>query len=239
MDSEIIQESNDTNMKIFSGRLSSDEMTAQGIIFLIAGYDTTTAALSHVVYHLAENKDCQQILYEELKDVKEFSYEKLSQLKYLNAVIDETLRLSPPILRIMRQSVKVFELAGKSYSVLICILIFYLISIIFKGIKIPAGTCLEACTYSLHRDPEYWPDPLVFKPERFLEPTHNPYVFMPFGAGPRICIGERFALNEMRMCCAKLFSKFEFSLSPGFKPQYFKGNVIFSPKTMMVTIEPR
>ena len=67
-----------------------------------------------MVYYLAQNKDCQQRLYEELKEVNEFSYENLSQLKYLNAVIDETLRLSPPVLRFQRQSVQDFKLAGKT-----------------------------------------------------------------------------------------------------------------------------
>ena len=96
-----------------TNRLSNDEIIAQSIIFLIAGYDSTTTALSHLVYHLAQNKDCQQKLYEELKDVKQFSYESLSQLKYLNAVINETLRLSPPVLRFQRQSIEDFELDGK------------------------------------------------------------------------------------------------------------------------------
>ena len=71
--------------------------------------------------------------------------------------------------------------------------------------------------YMIHRDPEFFPDPEQFKPERFLEPTHHPNAFIPFGGGPRLCVGMRFALNEMRMCIAKIISKFEFTLSPGFK----------------------
>ena len=95
-----------------NGTLSADELTAQGILFFIAGYDTTSAALSHLVYYLAENKECQQKLYEELREVNEFTYDKLSQLKYLNGVINETLRLAPSLLRIQRDCVKDFELNG-------------------------------------------------------------------------------------------------------------------------------
>ena len=94
------------------GKLSIDEMIAQGILFFIAGSGTLSASLSHVIYYLSVHKDCQQRLYEELKDVKEFSYETLSQLKYLNAVIDETFRLAPPGLRNPRQCVKEFKLDG-------------------------------------------------------------------------------------------------------------------------------
>ena len=82
--------------------LSSDELTAQGILFFIAGYDTTSATLTHCFYHLATNPECQQKLYEELLTVNDFEYETLNKLKYLNAVISETLRLSPPLLRIDR-----------------------------------------------------------------------------------------------------------------------------------------
>ena|ERR1700712_275414 len=110
MDSEV----SDEEAKV-SGKLSSDEITATAINLLIAAYDTTMTSLCHLVYYLSLNKDCQQILYEELKDVKEFSYENLSRLKYLNAVIDETLRLAPPFVRILRLCVKDFELSGKKF----------------------------------------------------------------------------------------------------------------------------
>ena len=94
------------------GTLTPDELTGQGIIFFIAGYDTTSAALSHLVYYLSVNKECQQRLYEELKDVNEFSYETLSQLKYLCAVIDETLRLAPSLSYIQRDCVNDIVLNG-------------------------------------------------------------------------------------------------------------------------------
>ncbi len=100
----------------------------------------------------------------------------------------------------------------------------------FSGITIPAGTLIEIYPYALHRDPEFFPEPEVFKPERFLEesgqPKHHPYAYIPFGGGPRLCIGMRFALNEMRMCVSKLINKFEFGVDPNFKVIIFYVNFL-------------
>ena len=92
--------------------ISRDEMIAQGTMLFFAGHDTTTIALKHLVYHLAANTECQQILYEEVKHITDFSYESLSQLKYLNAVIKETLRLSPSGLVLFRKAVKDITIKG-------------------------------------------------------------------------------------------------------------------------------
>src|SRR2546421_80792 len=94
--------------------LSSDELTAQGILFFIAGYDTTSASLSHAIYYLAKHRDCQQRLYEELQTYKNegFTYENLNKFKYLNAVINETLRLAPPLLSITRECIQEYKLGN-------------------------------------------------------------------------------------------------------------------------------
>ncbi|CAG2109785.1 unnamed protein product, partial [Medioppia subpectinata] len=192
--------------------LSLDEMTAQGILFFIAGYDTTSASLSHVVYYLSQNKDKQQILREELNALDtDFTYENLNQCQYLNAVIDETLRLAPPLISIQRECKQDYKLGN-------------------TGITIEAGTTVEHHPYIIHRLPEHFPDPHQFKPERFLNPTHHPYAYLPFGCGPRLCVGMRFALNEMRMCIAKIVHRFEFTLAPGFQMEYFNGSVLLTPK---------
>ena len=93
-----------------NGTLTTDEITVQGILFFIAGYDTTSASISHAIYYLSQNIEIQNKLYNELQTLTEFSYEKLNHLKYLNAVINETLRLSPPLSRVQRDSVQDFTL---------------------------------------------------------------------------------------------------------------------------------
>ncbi|CAG2115584.1 unnamed protein product, partial [Medioppia subpectinata] len=196
-----------------SGTLSPDEMVAQAILFYIAGYDTTSAALTHALYYLSEHKDCQQKLYEELRSCDEFTYEKLSQLKYLNGVIHETLRLRPSFAKLFRSCVQDYKLGN-------------------TGITIPAGTAVEINLTTLQRDPKYWPNAEEFQPERWFEPNHHPYAYLPFGAGPRLCIGQRFAINEMQMCLAKMIRKFEFTMVPGFEIEYFRGQPAMSPKEL-------
>ncbi|CAG2101065.1 unnamed protein product [Medioppia subpectinata] len=202
------------------GTLTPDELTAQGILFFIAGYDTTSAALTHAIHYLSKHPDCQQILYEELRSCDEFTYEKLSQLKYLNAVINETLRLAPSLTRIQRECIQDYKLGN-------------------TGITVPAGTSVEIYPYAIQRDPDFWPNPNDFIPDRFLNPVHHPYAYLPFGGGPRICIGQRFALQEMRMCLAKLVNQFEFIAYNKTKIEYFTGNILMSPKELLVNIKSR
>ncbi|CAG2180023.1 unnamed protein product [Oppiella nova] len=151
---------------------------------------------------------------------EDFTYENLNGLKYFNAVINETLRLAPPLSSVQRVSVEDYKLGN-------------------TGITIPKGTRLDFQPHILHRDPLNFDDPEQFIPERFVNPTHHPYAFLPFGGGPRLCIGQRFALNEMRMCITKLIHKYEFTTAPGFKLDYFTGNFLLNPKQVLVNIERR
>ena len=114
-----------TNILKSKRTLSSDELTGQSILFFIAGYDTTSAAISHCIYYLCQNKECQQRLYEELQTINDFSYETLNKLKYLNSVINETLRLAPSLTRLSRECVKDYKLGntGNRYYSIFKILI--------------------------------------------------------------------------------------------------------------------
>ena len=116
IDSNNDEDINQNESQISNRCLSTEEMTAQGIMFYFAGYDTTVVTLCHIVYYLSANKDCQQILYEELKGMNGFSYDEVIQLKYLSAVIDETLRLAPPSLTIPRTAVKDIEISGNHHD---------------------------------------------------------------------------------------------------------------------------
>ena len=92
--------------------LTSEELTAQGLAFIMGGFDTTVSTLTHILYYLSKYPSIQQKLYEELKDVTDFSIESMSELKYLNAVMNETLRLKPPALNLIRVCVKDTQLSG-------------------------------------------------------------------------------------------------------------------------------
>ncbi|CAO2630636.1 Cytochrome P450 3A1 [Lemmus lemmus] len=113
-------------------------------------------------------------------------------MEYLDMVLNETLRLYPNGLRLDRVCKKDVEI---------------------NGVLLPKGSVVVIPVYALHHDPQYWPEPTEFRPERFSKENKgsiNPYVFMPFGNGPRNCIGMRFALMMMKLAITKVLQNFSF-----------------------------
>ncbi|XP_034987134.1 cytochrome P450 3A24 isoform X1 [Zootoca vivipara] len=176
--------------------LTDREITAQAIIFIFAGYETTSTTLSFLSYCLATHPDVQQKLQDEIDEALPNqatpTYEAVLQLEYLDMVVNETLRLYPPGGRIERVCKNTVEV---------------------NGVTIPKGTAIIIPAFVLHRDPEHWPEPEEFRPERFSKENKeaiDPYVFLPFGAGPRNCIGMRFALLVLKVAVVVLLQRFSF-----------------------------
>lgn len=176
--------------------LTDSEIMAQAVVFILAGYETTSTSLNLLSYELATHPEIQKRLQEEidkaLPDKAPPTYEALMQMEYLDMVINESLRLYPPGGRLERMCKKTIEI---------------------NGITIPGGTVVMIPAYVIHRDPEYWPEPEIFNPERFNKEnkeTQEPYTFLPFGAGPRNCIGMRFALLIMKVAVTVLLQTFSF-----------------------------
>ncbi|CAO2630198.1 Cytochrome P450 3A6 [Lemmus lemmus] len=174
--------------------LTDVEIIAQSITFIFAGYETTSTTLSFVMYTLATHPDVQKKLQHEIDSVlpnkAPVTYETLVKLEYLDMVLNETMRLYPVGYRINRVSKKDAEI---------------------NGVFIPKGTQVGIPIFVLHRDPKYWPAPEEFRPERFSKKNKdaiNPYVFMPFGNGPRNCIAMRFALITMKLAVVKILQNF-------------------------------
>ena len=184
--------------------ITKDEISGQGILFFIAGFDTTHATFDHIIYYLAQYPEWQEKLYQELfAAADQLDYDQLRSLPVLNAIIGETLRLNPPLLVVQRQSVADCELLD-------------------TGIKIQKNTLISIQPYIVHRNPEYFPDPLKFKPERFLtedksQSAESHFAYMPFGVGPRLCVGMRFAQNELRIGLANLILNYRITIDPNFK----------------------
>jgi len=154
----------------------------QILTLLIAGHDTSTALLAWTLYQLANHPDVQRQAQQEVDAVigKEMpTSAHISQLTYVDSVIKETLRMYPPIHLGSR-------VAASQIS--------------FEGFTIPKGSRVLYSQYLTHRQQEYWPDPDEFKPERFqAQPAHHSaYTYIPFGAGPRNCIGAVFAQVEAK-----------------------------------------
>ncbi|XP_077497185.1 cytochrome P450 3A8-like isoform X2 [Amblyomma americanum] len=169
--------------------LSEEEALSQCVSFFIAGQDATSSALAYTFYLLAVNPDVQQRLREEVDECfkhygEEPSLDDVSKLEYLNCVISESLRLYPPAVRVERTAFRDVILGDTE-------------------IKVSKGHAVVIPVYAMHRDPEYFPDPEKFHPERFSEENVDsirPYSYLPFGAGPRNCIGMRFALQALKLC---------------------------------------
>ncbi|NXB36831.1 CP3AO protein, partial [Eulacestoma nigropectus] len=176
--------------------LSDEEILAQALIFVFAGCETTSSTLSYIAYNLATHPDVQQRLQDEvdahLPNKATPTYNAITQMEYLDMVVNESLRLYPAGGRLERVCKKTVELSG---------------------VTIPEGMVVLIPAFVLHRDPQYWPEPDEFRPERFSKENKesiDPYTFLPFGAGPRNCIGMRFALLIMKVAVIVLLQNFSF-----------------------------
>ncbi|TFK10501.1 arginyl-tRNA--protein transferase 1 [Platysternon megacephalum] len=197
VDSQSSDGSSEPNEKTHSYKALSDkEIMAQALVFILAGYETTSFTLNFLSYNLATHPDVQQRLQEEidaaLPNKAAPTYDAILQMEYLDMVVNETLRLFPAGGRIERVCKKTIEI---------------------NGVTIPKGTVAMIPAYVLHQDPEYWPEPEEFRPERFSKENResiDPYIFLPFGAGPRNCIGMRFALLSLKVAMIVLLQRFSF-----------------------------
>ncbi|KAM6155273.1 cytochrome P450 3A4-like isoform 1-T1 [Rhynchocyon petersi] len=178
--------------------LTDLELVAQSIIFIFAGYETTSTTLCFLMHLLATNPDIQQKLQKEIDatfpNKAPPKYDAVFQMEYLDMVVNETLRLFPIAGRLERVSKKDVEI---------------------NGLIIPKGAVVMVPTYVIHRDPDYWPEPEKFLPERFSKENKDsidPYLYLPFGTGPRNCIGMRFALMNMKFAIVRILQ--EFSVKP-------------------------
>ncbi|XP_024216018.2 cytochrome P450 6a9 [Halyomorpha halys] len=177
--------------------LTDNLLAAQSFVFFLAGFETTSTALYFTLYMLAKHKDIQDRARKEVQEVKakygQLTFDSLKELKFLNNCISEAMRLYPPLGVLNRECTKDYTLPDGTF--------------IEKGMNILIPT------YSLHRDPKYFPEPTKFKPDRFENPPVNG-TYLPFGDGPRICIGKRFAEAVVTTILARSLDKYEFDVSP-------------------------
>ncbi|XP_024868675.1 cytochrome P450 4C1-like, partial [Temnothorax curvispinosus] len=163
--------------------------------FMLEGYDTTAAGLCFILALLAEHNDIQDRVRNEVdtalrENEQKYTIKLLQDLPYLERCIKEALRLYPSVYMLSRITAEDVKL--QSYLV-------------------PAGTFLHLNIYGVHRDPNFWSNPEVFDPNRFLPEkirNRHPYSYLPFSAGPRNCIGQRFAMLEMKAMIAPLIHNF-------------------------------
>ncbi|MAS37444.1 MAG: hypothetical protein CL610_25820 [Anaerolineaceae bacterium] len=183
---------------LIAGGLDDDSIRDQLLTILIAGHDTSTALLTWVLYLLTTHPETLHRAQAEVDTVlgtRPPEMEDLSQLGYLGQVIDETLRLSPPI-----------HLGSRIVAE----------DLIFNGYTLPAGSRVMYSIYLAHRDPNHWPEPDTFNPDRFSAENKRrilPYAYLPFGGGARNCIGTAFGLVEAKIILARILQQFDLTFT--------------------------
>lgn len=169
---------------------TDDEYVAQCFIFFAAGFDTVSTLMSFLSYELSLNQEIQDKLHEEIREINEtlngahLTYDTLSKMKYLDQVISEALRKWPPAIFTTRKCTKDYDLDLNGNKVLI-----------------ERGRNIFIPIYAIHHDAKFYENPEKFDPDRFSDKNKhkiNPATYLPFGIGPRNCIGSRFALMEIK-----------------------------------------
>ncbi|NWR56444.1 CP4V2 protein, partial [Bucorvus abyssinicus] len=197
-------------------KLSYRDIREEVDTFMFEGHDTTAAAMNWVLYLLGHNPEAQKKVHRELDEVFgdtecPVTMDDLKKLRYLECVVKEALRIFP--------SVPMFARALREDC---CI----------NGYQVPKGTNVIVLTYALHRDPEIFPDPEEFRPERFFPENskgRHPYAYVPFSAGPRNCIGQRFAQMEEKVLLAHILRRFWVDSSQKREELDISGELILRP----------
>ncbi|KAJ9705545.1 hypothetical protein PVL29_003547 [Vitis rotundifolia] len=170
----------------------------------LAGYETTAVSAVWCLMLLAANPDWQARVREEVVEICEGRTpdgDMVRKMKQMTMVIHESLRLYPPVAVLSREALEDMKLGG---------------------ILVPKGVNVWSLVVTLHTDPENWgPDALNFNPERFTNGITGacklPHLYMPFGVGPRVCLGQNLAMVELKILISLILSNFSFSLSPNYK----------------------
>lgn len=177
-----------------------DDLVAQAAIFFTGGFETSSTTMAFGLYQLALNPDIQTRLREEIlegleKSAGKITYEMVNSLPYMDAVIMEVLRLYPPLPFLDRLASADYKVPG-------------------SNLVIEKGTPVFVPMIGLHCDPEYFPNPEKFDPERFSEKNKKnvrPFTYMPFGEGPHICIGMRLGILQTKLGLVSILRKYQVS----------------------------
>lgn len=192
----------DAKDEVTGERMSRQQLRDELITLVAAGHETTANALSFAFYLLSKHPEAWRMVVDEARQVlgdRPMELSDLARLPYVQRVVQESLRLYPPVWIFERDALE--EDTAGPY-------------------RIPKGAIVGVSPYVLHRNPRYWDNPEGFDPDRFLpeaEKARPRYTYLPFGAGPRICIGNQFALMEMAVVLATVAQRCRLELTPGFE----------------------
>lgn len=209
--------------------ISDHEIKEEVDTIMFEGHDTTAAGSSFTLCLLGVHQDIQAKVYDELYEIfgdsdRPATFADTLKMKYLERVILESLRMFPPVPIIARKLTEDVKIASNNYL-------------------LPAGTTVVIGIYKIHRDPKYWKNPEVFNPDNFLpENTQNRhyYSFVPFSAGPRSCVGRKYALLKLKVLISTMMRNYKFTSAVPQEDFKLQGDIILKRSDgFRVNIEPR
>ncbi|XP_019551619.2 probable cytochrome P450 6a17 [Aedes albopictus] len=181
--------------------LTFNEIAAQAFVFFIAGFETSSTAMTFCLYELAKNQELQDKARRNINEVLakhgSMTYEAVHEMRYIENCINESLRKYPPLPNILRNVTKPYRVAG-------------------MNVTLEKDCRVLLPVYAIHHDAQLYPDPQQYDPDRFNPDqcaARHPMAFVPFGEGPRICIGQRFGMMQARVGLTYLLKNFRFTLS--------------------------
>ena len=209
---------------LLAAGLPPREVRDELVTFVVAGHETVASVLTWTLHLLARHPGAQELLHAELDEVlgppgaqRDPGWDDLERLRLTRAVLEEALRLYPPAWVITRRALEEDVVAG---------------------VPVPAGTLVVVCTWALHRHPCAWESPEEFRPQRFLEGGRNP-AYVPFGAGPRLCVGREVSLVEGVLLLASLLRGHRVAPGPGPAPRVESLVTLRAHGGMPLRVSPR
>lgn len=207
-----------------SGEMSEEQLRDELITLASAGHETTANALSWTFYLLSKHPEVERRVREEVREVlgdRPPALSDLAALEYTEQVILEAMRLYPPVWGFERQALEEDVIGGQ---------------------KVTPGTFVMIVPYSIHRDPTYWSNPEGFDPDRFAPGAREArprFAYLPFGGGPRVCIGNAFAMMEAKIVLAMVVREMGLELVPG-HPIVEEPLITLRPKDgVLASVRPR
>lgn len=208
-------------------KLTNQDIREEVDTFMFEGYDTAAVAICYTLYAISQNNEIQSKVYQEFQEAfgsdidSDISISQINELKYLDIVVKEALRYYSPVPLIERMLEDDW---------------------IVDGTRIPKGTTISIFIYGMNHAPEVFSEPQRFDPERFLPEKqslrHN-YAFIPFSAGPRNCIGQKYVLYELKTCIIKILMHFELIPDPDFEPEIGMSSVLKSRNGIRMKLKLR
>ncbi len=201
--------------------MSRDQLIDEVLILFTAGHETTANALSFTFFLLAQNREVQAKAFESVSKVdldNENHLENIAALQYIKQCVEEGMRLYPPAYYIDRMSIEEDKLGEHT---------------------IPKDVMILLAVYELHRDPNFWNEPEAFRPERFNPENKKDFsnYYYPFGAGPRMCVGNNFAMYEMILVVARILKKYQIEIQS--KEVELDPLISLRPKEVLLKFIPR